>query len=222
MGTAMDGRQGGKRVMAALLIGGLMVVAALATRASDRDGEQGTPADTQVRRIAAVDALQGHVQLATEQLVQLLVTPEREQRVPIYARIDEENAQADKALADLAALSASPQERAHLSALQDLRARYGELYTASVEEIELNGAKGALAQFWSETRGALMALTQATAHAVDDERARLKALRAGEAVVEREAWMRAGLAALAVLLAAGLGRLLSHHRGAARLQPSVP
>lgn len=173
--------------------------------------------DAQQQRVAVAESLQRHAEGATVPLVQLLVTPDREMRVPLYKQIDTANAAAEGDLAALALLVNAPQDKARVQELLELRARYDERYTAAVEELELSGAQGALSQFWAPTREALAAMTQASRRLAEQERSTLATQRATlesfGAETQRLMWVAAAVALLAVALG-GVGvRMLG--RGAA-------
>jgi methyl-accepting chemotaxis protein len=166
--------------------------------------------DAQQQRVAAAESLQRHAEGATVPLVQLLVTPDREMRIPLYKQIDAANAAAEGDLAALALLVKVPQEKgreeqARVQELLELRARYDERYTAAVEELELSGAQGALSQFWAPTREALAAMTQASRRLAEQERSTLATQRVmlenHGAETQRLMWV----AAVVALLAAALG-----------------
>jgi methyl-accepting chemotaxis protein len=166
--------------------------------------------DAQQQRVAVAESLQRHAEGATVPLVQLLVTPDREMRIPLYKQIDAANAAAEGDLAALALLVKVPQEKgreeqARVQELLELRARYDERYTAAVEELELSGAQGALSQFWAPTREALAAMTQASRRLAEQERSTLATQRVmlenHGAETQRLMWV----AAVVALLAAALG-----------------
>ena len=163
--------------------------------------------EAQQQRVAVAESLQRHAEGATVPLVQLLVSPDREMRVPLYKQIDIANAAAEGDLAALASLMKSAQDKARLDELLALRARYDERYTAAVEELELSGAQGALSQFWAPTREALSSMAQASHRLAEQERATLAAqrmtLESFGAETQRLMWV----AAVVALLAAALGGL---------------
>jgi methyl-accepting chemotaxis protein len=173
--------------------------------------------DAQQQRVAVAESLQRHAEGATVPLVQLLVTPDREMRVPLYKQIDTANAAAEGDLAALALLVKAPQDKARVQELLELRTRYDERYTAAVEELELSGAQGALSQFWAPTREALAAMTQASRRLAEQERSTFATqrmtLESHGAETQRLMWVVAVVALLAAALG-GLGvRMLG--RGAA-------
>jgi methyl-accepting chemotaxis protein len=173
--------------------------------------------EAQQQRVAVAESLQRHAEGATVPLVQLLVTPDREMRVPLYKQIDTANAAAEGDLVALAALTQTPQDKARLDELLALRTRFDERYTAAVEELELSGAQSALAQFWAPTRDMLTALAQASRRFAEEERMTLAtkrmALETHGAETQRLMWVVAAVALLAAALG-GVGvRVLG--RGAA-------
>jgi methyl-accepting chemotaxis protein len=173
--------------------------------------------DAQQQRVAVAESLQRHAEGATVPLVQLLVTPDREMRIPLYKQIDTANAAAEGDLAALALLVKAPQDKARVQELLELRTRYDERYTAAVEELELNGAQGALSQFWAPTREALATMTQASRRLAEQERSTLATQRVTlenhGTETQRLMWVVAAVALLAAALG-GLGvRMLG--RGAA-------
>lgn len=163
--------------------------------------------EAQQQRVAVAESLQRHAEGATVPLVQLLVTPDREMRVPLYKQIDTANAAAEGDLAALALLMKSMQDKARLDELLALRASYDERYTAAVEELELSGAQGALSQFWAPTREALSSMAQASRRLAEQERATLATqrmtLETHGAETQRLMWVVVAVA----LLAAALGGL---------------
>jgi hypothetical protein len=156
--------------------------------------------DALAARTAAAEAMLGHARSASASLVQLLVAPDREARVPLYRQIDAANAEADKTLTTLLQPTASSEVGALVAELKVLRGNFDTRYTEAVEEIELNGPQGALTQFWGATRDALEKLENGSARLVAAERARLTEARAALAAAEQDSQMRLlGLAALAVV-----------------------
>jgi methyl-accepting chemotaxis protein len=174
--------------------------------------------EMQQQRVAAAESLQRHAEGATVPLVQLLVTPDREMRVPLYKQIDTANAAAEGDLAALASLMKSAQDKGRLDELLALRTRYDDRYTAAVEELELGGAQGALNQFWAPTREALSSMEQASRRLAEQERTTLASqrmtLEAFSAETQRLVWLVAAVALLAAALG-GLGVRMLGRRVAA-------
>lgn len=163
--------------------------------------------DAQQQRVAVAESLQRHAEGATVPLVQLLVTPDREMRVPLYKQIDTANVAAEGDLAALALLVKAPQDKTRVQEMLELRARYDERYTAAVEELELSGAQGALSQFWAPTREALAAMTQASRRLAEQERSTLATQRVTLESFGAETQRLMLVAAAVALLAAVLGGL---------------
>lgn len=163
--------------------------------------------DAQQQRVAVAESLQRHAEGATVPLVQLLVTPDREMRIPLYKQIDTANAAAEGDLAALTLLVKASEDKARVQELLELRTRYDERYTAAVEELELSGAQGALSQFWAPTREALAAMTLASRRLAERERSTLTTqrmtLESHGAETQRLMWV----VAVVALLAAALGGL---------------
>lgn len=156
--------------------------------------------DALAARTSAAEALLGHARNANASLVQLLVAPDRDARVPLYRQIDAANAEADKTLAVLLLPTPGEKTATLVTELKTLRGNYDALYTAAVEEIELNGAQGALAQFWGTTRDALEKFEAGASRLVAAERARLTEARTALETAEQSSRMRMlGLAALGVM-----------------------
>lgn len=217
--TAVQAPRSGARIALLLAIAAILAAVGLYAAQHWLRTAPLTAADleTQQQRVDVAESLQRHAEGATVPLVQLLVTSDREMRVPLYKQIDTANAAAEGDLAALASLMKSAQDKARLDELLALRARYDERYTAAVEELELSGAQGALSQFWAPTREALASMAQASRRLAEQERATLATQRATlesfGAETQRLAWVVAAVALLAAALG-GLGvRMLG--RGAA-------
>lgn len=174
--------------------------------------------DTQIQRLAAAESLRVHAKGAADSLVQLLVINERDGRVPLYQKIDAENAMTDSVVTALSGLSTSATQKERLAQLQSLRAKYMELFVAAVEEIELAGAQGALAQFWSKSQESLREVQVASEQFAKDELVALELARSALATEKIQHWYRLGAALLALLLSALLGGLM----GAAWRRKSQP
>jgi methyl-accepting chemotaxis protein len=116
--------------------------------------------DEQSLRVTLAESLQRQAQGAALPLLQLLVTPEREQRVPLYTQMDAANAAADDALVKLQSVSGED-DKTSLAQLAAQRERYGDLFRETVEQIEISGPQGARQHFAEKTRPALLALLQA-------------------------------------------------------------
>ncbi|MCP5268246.1 MAG: hypothetical protein H6943_04300 [Zoogloeaceae bacterium] len=206
--AAPANRNGGRLVLLLAIVGLLAAMGLYAAQHWLRTAPL-TAADleAQQQRVAVAESLQRHAEGATVPLVQLLVTPDREMRVPLYKQIDAANAAAEADLAALTMLVKTPQDKARIQELLELRARYDERYTAAVEALELSGAQGALSQFWAPTRDALAGMTQASRHLAEQERSTLAAQRVTLESFSTETQRLVWVAAAVGLLAAALGGL---------------
>lgn len=115
--------------------------------------------DEQSLRVSLAESLQRQAQGAALPLLQLLVTSERTQRIPLYTQMDAANAEADDALAKLQSVS-DRYDQTSLAQLAAQRERYGDLFRETVEQIEISGPQGARQHFAEKTRPALAALLQ--------------------------------------------------------------
>lgn len=106
-----------------------------------------------------------HAQTAANHLLRLLLTAERDARVPMYAAMDEALNAGDQALLQLENVVTDNMlagESATLGALRLVRAHYGEAFQGTVEQIELGGPISAKGHFEATTEPALKALLAAT------------------------------------------------------------
>ncbi|QEL54853.1 methyl-accepting chemotaxis protein [Chromobacterium paludis] len=111
---------------------------------------------------AAAD-LDRHSQSAALLLLQIVATPERPQRVPLYAAMDEANHKANDALQKLKALPWRSAQAGTLQNLADLRAAYLKAFGETVDLVEADDPAALAKQYGSQTRPALQALLAATA-----------------------------------------------------------
>lgn len=106
-----------------------------------------------------------HAQTAANHLLRLLLTAERDARVPMYAAMDEALNAGDQALLQLENVATDNMlvgESATLGALRQVRTHYGEAFQETVERIELGGPMSAKGHFEASTEPALKALLAAT------------------------------------------------------------
>lgn len=189
-----------RRCLTGFCLAGLLGGSALAATAAAPD-EAGVAA--QAMRVQKAEALLVQVRKSSAALVQLLVAPDRETRVPLYQQIDAANAESAKLLASLAGETRPAATQAPLAELAALREGYEVAYTSSVEEIELNGAQGALAQFWSATREAQGKLEGGVTRLLGAERALLEeqqsALASARRASETSTLILAAVAGVAAL-----------------------
>lgn len=157
--------------------------------------------DDTARRLSLAEALQRHAQGAALPLLQLLVTSDRDLRVPLYQEIDRENAAADKVLDALAGYMTGPADKTQVEALRTLRQRYGERFTATVEEIELSGPQTAISHFRAHAGAALGELLAASGTLVQREQHAMQAARtAMDAAVSTSRTLVFGISGLAIAL----------------------
>lgn len=115
--------------------------------------------DEQVSRVTLAEQVTMESQNAAIQLLRLLQTPERDQRIPLYAEMDRALAISDEALRTLTTDLPS----AEMSQLIDLRRQYGEVFLTTVETIEIEGLEEARKHFEASTDQVLGALLRETA-----------------------------------------------------------
>ncbi|UTH75943.1 methyl-accepting chemotaxis protein [Chromobacterium sp. IIBBL 290-4] len=154
----------------------------------------------------AAAGLDRHAQNAALLLLQIIATPERNQRVPLFAAMDEANRRADATFQQLKALPWPAEQAGKLQALAQLRAAYSKAFLETVDLVEANDPAALAKQFGSDTRPALQALLAATAALSAEQQSHMNAEMA--AALRRMSLTRGLLlacsaaAALAVLLLA--------------------
>ncbi len=114
--------------------------------------------DYEVKRVFLAQRANQHAQAAAICLLNLLQTPEREKRKPLYASMDAELAASDMAVGDLGMTLVTPEVRAGIERVTGLRKIYGESFQETVELIELEGTAAARLHFESRTQTALNTL----------------------------------------------------------------
>ena len=182
----------------------LLAVAAFAlTQMNRQSAVTRAIVDEQSLRVSLAEELQRHAQGAALPLLQLLVTHDREQRVPLYAKMDAANAAADATLAKLIQASPKDTDRPPLDKLVALRKSYAELFQETVEQIELSGAQTARTHFVTKTEPALMVLLNFSGELVAHEHQAMQQQRGAlEQAVSQARILVTGIAALALLLGA--------------------
>jgi len=132
----------------AVLLGLLFAVAAVSLQRLD-----GLTASTQeivnyqARRALLAQRLNQHAQAEANILLNLLQTPARDDRVRLYAALDEEIAASGQAVVDLDKTMLSTDVQHEIDRLADLRQRFGVLLQETVELIEVEGASKARRYF---------------------------------------------------------------------------
>ena len=143
----------------AFLLGLLFAVAAVSLQRID-----GLTATTQeivndhARRALLAQRINQHAQAEAIILLNLLQTSARDDRVQLYAALDEEIAASGKAVNDLDMTMLSAEVKAEIDHVSDLRQRYSVLLQETVELIELQGTSKARVYFEDRTHKVLNTL----------------------------------------------------------------
>lgn len=162
--------------------------------------------EQQTMRVTQAEALQQHAKGAALHLLQLLLTPSRDERVPIYARMDRANVAADEALVDLERIG-SEDSTAAQSELKALRSGYADLFRETVETLEIEGSQSARTHFSEKTEPALDKLLKTTAALVSHEHA---VMRKGQEQLNQQLVHAEQLLIAASGVAVALGMLLAY------------
>jgi diguanylate cyclase (GGDEF)-like protein len=112
----------------------------------------------QARRVFMAQSMNLHAQAAAIDLLKLLQAPERDQRVPLYAAMDEEMAASAKAVHDLAQTGLAADLQSYIGQVTDLQQRYATLLQETVELLEIEGPTKARAHFEGRTHKVLNTL----------------------------------------------------------------
>ncbi|MDO9143165.1 MAG: EAL domain-containing protein [Rhodoferax sp.] len=112
----------------------------------------------QARRVFMAQSMNLHAQAAAIDLLKLLQTPERDQRVPLYAAMDEEMAASAKAVHDLAQTGLAADLQSYIGQVTDLQQRYATLLQETVELLEIEGPTKARTHFEDRTHKVLNTL----------------------------------------------------------------
>lgn len=112
--------------------------------------------EDQTRRALLAQRAAKRVQIATVQLLTLLQTEQRVERIPLYRAMDEALRGADAAVRTLSKELNTPA----ISRFIELRNMYADRFQATVEEIEFNGLAAARAHFAENTQPVLNQLLE--------------------------------------------------------------
>ncbi|POA77460.1 bifunctional diguanylate cyclase/phosphodiesterase [Pseudomonas sp. DP16D-R1] len=118
--------------------------------------------DQPARLVLLAERANQHSQYAAIQLLRLLQTPDRDQRIPLYAQMDAAMTASDAAIASLAHADSRAYSQSQIAQATELRQRYGVLFQETVELIEIQGLTQAQAHFELYTDPALNALLDVT------------------------------------------------------------
>ena len=118
--------------------------------------------DQQARIAFLAQRANQHAQSAALHLLRLLQTPDRENRVPLYAAMDAALADSDAAIGGLERAGLMDGGDSHIRQLVELRQRYGESFQETVELIEIEGLPKARLHFDEKTDVLLKALLAST------------------------------------------------------------
>lgn len=167
-------RIGNRLVLSFFLILLLMVLVAALTLKQMENQLKVTKmiVDEEAYRVSLAEDLRHYAQAAAVPLLQLLVTQERDLRVPLYQKMDEQNAAADNSLKKLIQNSETDADQGSkddLKKLGQLRSNYRDLFQETVEQIELSGPQVARMHFADKTEPALIALLEASSRLAEHE-----------------------------------------------------
>ena len=131
-------------------------------------------------KVSLAEDLERNAQGAALPLLRLLLTQERDQRVPLYKEIDNANEKSEKDLKALteAAAPNNAEDTATLQQVTTQREQYTRVFRDTVDQIELGGPASAYAHFSTNTEPALQSLLKSCAELVAHHReAMLSALQ---------------------------------------------
>ncbi|MEN9656842.1 MAG: hypothetical protein RL571_307 [Pseudomonadota bacterium] len=117
----------------------------------------------EARKQSVTADLERHSQSAALLLLQIVTTPERQARLPLYTAMELASKQTNSSFQKLQALPWAEDKVATLQALAALRERYLRAFTDTVDLIELGDQATLAQQYASQTQPSLNALLAATA-----------------------------------------------------------
>lgn len=130
-------------------------------------------ANTQTRLTFLAQRTNQHAQDAAMQLLRLLQTPDRAERVPLYHAMDEALAASDAAVGGLDRAATEQATKTETDKVMKRRMDYGEQFQDTVELIEIEGIAKAKQHFLTHTDPALKALLRDTQALVDKQREKM-------------------------------------------------
>ena len=154
-----------------------------------------------MQRLLRVQSMSLTIEGAGTALLHLMNAP-REQRVPVYADVDERNRRIDGIVASLQGQLGDAQQEQTLLQLAAARASYFSAFLATVDQIEADDATAAMHAFADQVQPALAALLKLSNALVNRERERIEEqVRAAQQRLEHLTLWGAALSLLAVALA---------------------
>ena len=157
-----------------------------------------------MQRLLRVQALSLTTESAGNALLLLMNSP-REERVPVYADVDERNRRIDGLVASLQGQLGEAQQEQWLAELMQARTRYLEAFGATVDEIEADDAAAAMHAYAEQVRPALAELLRLSNSLVNRERERIEGqVAATQLQLEQVTGWVAALSVTAVVLAVAL------------------
>lgn len=142
-----------------VLLGLLFAVAAVSLQRIDAlTGTTQQLVNFQARRVFIAQSMTQHAQSGAVNLLNLLQTSARDNRVPLYAAMDEQLAASNNAVRDLGETEPEPDIQADVEHLIDLQRVYAELLQETVELIELESPEKARVHFENRTQRVLNTL----------------------------------------------------------------
>ncbi len=120
-----------------------------------------------VSRVLLSSKINIHAQSAALSLLQILSTTEREQRIPLYKEMDEQNNRLNDIISQLTN-EANQSKTSHIDKLVKNREQYRRAFLETVDLIELEPSE-AMTQFSRDTRPALAALLNTINIMLEDE-----------------------------------------------------
>lgn len=166
--------------------------------------------DQPVRLAFLAQRANHHSQYAAIQLLRLLQTPGRAQRVALYAEMDAAMAASDAAIGGLARAAELTYQKNDIAHITTLRQAYGSLFQETVELIEIEGLPQAREHFEQHTDAALNALLRESLRLAEYQRERMNlAVENFEQSASRTRWLIAVITASALLLGSMLALLIS-------------
>ncbi len=151
----------------------LALVFAVSSVALDRINTLTARMQNFVTEEARISFLAGRVNFYTQSaainLMQLLQTPRRDQRVPLYLAMDDALNRSDLAVQGLGRASLTEKGESDIKKLANLREQYGESFQETVELLEIEGLREAREHYQANTAPLLKSLLMTTAEITEEQ-----------------------------------------------------